>query len=132
MPSTVSSVCRQIAYHKGFHLGAGGGIGRTICQRFAREGASVIAADIDGPNALETAKTLTDLGGGDARHSHYELDVTSSDQVEQLMADIKKDYETHPCISVNAHGITRDDFLIKMSEESFNQVINVNLKVILF
>lgn len=132
MPSTVSSVCRQIAYHKGFHLGAGGGIGRTICQRFAREGASVIAVDIDGPNALETAKTLTDLGGGDARHSHYELDVTSSDHVEQLMADIKKDYETHPCISVNGHGITRDDFLIKMSEESFNQVINVNLKVILF
>jgi NAD(P)-dependent dehydrogenase (short-subunit alcohol dehydrogenase family) len=110
-------------------IGAGGGIGRTICQRFAREGASVIAADIDGASAIETVATLADLGGNDVHHSHFELDVSSSDQVGQFMAQVKKNYEKHPCISINCHGITRDDFLIKMTEESFNEVINVNLKV---
>ena len=113
------------------YLGAGGGIGRAICQRFAKEGASVIAADIERPIAMETVETLNELGGDDSCHSHFQVDVTSFDQVTQFMADIKKDYQRYPCISVNCHGITRDDFLIKMSEESFNEVINVNLKVVL-
>ena len=108
--------------------GAGGGIGRAICQRFAREGASVIAADIEGTSAMETVETLAELGGNDSHHSHFELDVSSSDQVGQFMTEVKKDYNKYPCISVNCHGITRDDFLIKMSEESFNEVVNVNLK----
>ena len=125
------SASQTVADDSDLHLGAGGGIGRTICQRFAREGASVIAADIEPANAMETVDTLTDLGGSDARHSYFELDVTSSQQIGQFMANINKDYGRYPCISVNCHGITRDDFLIKMSEESFNEVVNVNLKVIL-
>lgn len=89
----------------------------------------MIAADIDEPNAQETAKTLTDLGISDTHHTHFQVDVTSPEHVGQLMADIKKNYGRYPCISVNCHGITRDDFLIKMSEEAFSEVINVNLKV---
>lgn len=89
----------------------------------------MIAADIERPIAAETVESLSDLGGSDARHSHFQLDVTSLDQVTQFMADIKNNYKRYPSISVNCHGITRDDFLIKMSEESFNEVINVNLKV---
>ena len=78
---------------------------------------------------METIQTLADLGSSDLHHSYHQVDVTSSDHVAQFMADIKRDYEQYPCISVNCHGITRDDFLIKMSEEYFNEVINVNLKV---
>lgn len=89
----------------------------------------MIAADIDKSNALVTAEALTDLGISDTRHTHFQLDVTSSEQVGQFMADINKNYRRYPCISVNCHGITRDDFLIKMTEEAFNEVINVNLKV---
>ena len=87
----------------------------------------MIVADIDGSSAKETAEAL---GGSDANHSHFEIDVTSSEQIGQFMEDIKRNYRRYPCISVNCHGITRDDFLIKMSEMSFNEVINVNLKVI--
>lgn len=86
-------------------------------------------ADIDKQNAMNTSEALTELGGSSTRHSHFQVDVRSSNQIEQLMADIKKNYQRYPCISVNCHGITRDDFLIKMSEEYFNEVINVNLKV---
>lgn len=44
------------------------------------------------------------------------------------MDKINKDYQRYPCISVNCHGVTRDDFIVKMSEEQFNEVIDVNLK----
>ncbi|XP_028418085.1 estradiol 17-beta-dehydrogenase 8-like [Dendronephthya gigantea] len=120
-----SKIIGNLAGRLAVVTGAGGGIGRTVCERFANEGSSVIVADIDGSSAKKTAEAL---GGSDANHSHFEMDVTSSQQIEQFMEDIKKKYKRYPCISVNCHGITRDDFLIKMSEKSFNEVINVNLK----
>ena len=89
----------------------------------------MIAADIEGASALATVQALTDMGGNDSRHTHFQVDVTSSEQVGQFMADIQRQYKKSPCISIHCHGITRDDFLVKMSEVSFNEVINVNLKV---
>ena len=41
-----------------------------------------------------------------------------------------KDYQQTPTIAVNSAGITKDNFLIKLSEQDFDDVINVNLKVI--
>lgn len=87
----------------------------------------MIAVDIEGSSALKTVENLSTMG--DLKHSHYKLDVTSTKEIHQCMANIQEIYKRHPCIAINCHGITRDDFLIKMNEDSFDEVINVNLKV---
>lgn len=89
----------------------------------------MIVADIRKDDALETADSLVNLEGA-SYHTHFELDVTSSEQISEFMEKVKKEYKRHPCIAVNSHGITRDDFIVKMSEERFNEVVNVNLKVL--
>lgn len=57
------------------------------------------------------------------------MDVSSSNSVTSLVESVCKDFASTPCIAVNAAGITRDNFLMKMDEKSFDEVINVNLKV---
>ncbi|XP_046846128.1 estradiol 17-beta-dehydrogenase 8-like [Xenia sp. Carnegie-2017] len=121
-----SKLVRNLAGRLALVTGAGGGIGIAICQRLANEGASVIAVDIEGSNALKTVENLSTMG--DLKHSHYKLDVTSAKEIHQCMANIQEIYKRYPCIAINCHGITRDDFLIKMNEDSFDEVINVNLK----
>ena len=57
------------------------------------------------------------------------MDVSSGDSVRSLVSSVQKDFSAPPCIAVNAAGITRDNFLLKMDEKSFDEVMNVNLKV---
>ena len=59
----------------------------------------------------------------------YEVDVSSSSSVNSLLSNIQRDFSAPPCIAVNAAGITRDNFLLKIDEKSFDEVISVNLKV---
>ena len=58
-----------------------------------------------------------------------ELDVSSSDNIKAALGDMLKKYNKPPSIVVNSAGITKDNFLLKMSEEDFDDVIRVNLKV---
>ena len=109
--------------------GGGGGIGRAVSQLFARAGASVIVADIKETDAQGTVDTLEKTP---LQHTSFELDVTSSKQISQFMENVNQAYNRYPCIAVNCHGITRDDFILKMKEERFNEVINVNLKVYIY
>ncbi|XP_063830513.1 estradiol 17-beta-dehydrogenase 8 [Ostrinia nubilalis] len=111
--------------------GAGSGLGRAACQLLSREGATVIAADKNYESALETIKTHTALASGanaTGDHSAVELNVADSKQVQNLLDTILKQYKAPPTIVVNSAGITRDNWLLKMSEEDYNAVIDVNLK----
>jgi 3-hydroxybutyrate dehydrogenase len=65
--------------------GAASGIGRQIAHTFAREGATVVVADIDGPGARRTADDLTGAG---AHAIATEMDVTSEAQVDAGMAGV--------------------------------------------
>lgn len=107
-------------------LGAGSGIGRATCQIMAREGATIIAAD----RKLETAKdTITTLSKPD-EHLSIEVNVGEFESIKNVAASIIQKYQKPPTVIVNCAGITRDNFLLKLSHEDFDEVINVNLKVI--
>lgn len=58
-----------------------------------------------------------------------ELDVSSGKSVSASLSEILKVFKTPPSIVVNAAGISRDNFIFNMSEEEFDDVIQVNLKV---
>ncbi|CAF4836471.1 unnamed protein product [Pieris macdunnoughi] len=111
--------------------GAGSGIGRAACQVLSREGATVIAADRNYDAALETIKTHTALASGSnaaGDHSAVELDVTNTKSIQNLIQLLSKQYTEVPRIVVNSAGITRDNWLLKLSEEDYDSVVNVNLK----
>ncbi|KAI5633471.1 enoyl-(Acyl carrier protein) reductase domain-containing protein [Phthorimaea operculella] len=111
--------------------GAGSGIGRAACQVLSREGATVIAADKNYESAVETIKTHTALASGanDAGdHTAIELDVASAASVQNLVESALKQYKTAPTIVVNSAGITRDNWMLKLSDEDYDNVMDVNLK----
>ena len=57
------------------------------------------------------------------------VDVSNAGSVATLMKDIEKSFSQTPDCAVNCAGITRDAMLLKMTENDFDQVLNVNLKV---
>ena len=59
----------------------------------------------------------------------FNLDVRDYNNISNCLVSIKSKYSAPPTIIVNSAGITKDDFLLKMSLDSFQQVIEVNLKV---
>ncbi|XP_072844060.1 (3R)-3-hydroxyacyl-CoA dehydrogenase isoform X2 [Pogona vitticeps] len=104
--------------------GGGSGIGRAICVRLAQEGAVVAIADCDEVGA---AKTLQGLPPGD--HEALPVDVGCAKSVGDLVARIQARYSRPATVCVNCAGITMDEFLLKQSEEAFDAVLRVNLKV---
>uniref|UniRef100_A0A2A4K4U4 (3R)-3-hydroxyacyl-CoA dehydrogenase n=1 Tax=Heliothis virescens TaxID=7102 RepID=A0A2A4K4U4_HELVI len=110
--------------------GAGSGIGRATCQVLSREGAIVIAADRNYDAASETIKKHTALASGsnDADHMAAELDVANPNAVQSLLQTALKQYKAPPTIVVNSAGITRDNWLLKLSEQDYDSVLNTNLK----
>ena len=56
------------------------------------------------------------------------LDVSSNDSVDNAMKEMLEKYKTCPDAVVNCAGITVDGYLLKMTEDSFDKVIDVNLK----
>ncbi|XP_046739413.1 estradiol 17-beta-dehydrogenase 8 [Diprion similis] len=106
-----------------FVTGAGSGIGRAVCRILAREGAAIIATDQNSKNVADTVATLE---GGD--HTALTVDVTSSKSINETFKSVIDRYAKPPTLVVNSAGITRDNYMLKLSEEDFDQVINVNLK----
>lgn len=104
--------------------GAAQGIGRAIATGLAREGAAICVADINIDEAQETAEAMR------ASRLHAKatkLDVSNEENVVQVFSSFVKDYGTLD-ILVNNAGITRDTLLIRMKEEDWHAVININLK----
>jgi len=104
--------------------GAGQGIGRAIALRFAQEGAKVAVVDIRA-DSIQSVVDEIQAAGGEALA--VPCDVTQRDQVA---AAVKKVLDTFGQIDIvgNNAGITRDARLVKMTEDDFDQVVNVNLK----
>jgi 3-oxoacyl-[acyl-carrier protein] reductase len=104
--------------------GSGQGIGRAIALRFAQAGAKIVVIDVVEDHASAVAAEIK-AAGGDA--VAVVCDVTQRDQVE---AAVKSTLDTFGKIDIlcNNAGITRDARLVKMSEDQFDAVIDVNLK----
>lgn len=67
--------------------------------------------------------------GGKSDHLVLPVDVSVARSVQSLIADIRGKFGSVPSVVVNSAGITRDNFLLKMEENSWNAVMNINLKV---
>ncbi|HHP7239971.1 3-oxoacyl-ACP reductase FabG [Longibacter sp.] len=104
--------------------GASRGIGRATALLFAGEGASVVVADVNTDDGTEIVDRI-EADGGTA--SFVSVDVTDSEQVQAMIDHAVKMYGGVD-ILVNNAGITKDATLKKMTEEAFDQVVDVNLK----
>lgn len=105
--------------------GASKGIGRAIAVRFAQHGANVAftyLSSVEQGQALEAELTKD---GGKAKG--YRSDASDYAQAEKLILDVVADFGTLD-ILVNNAGITQDTLLLRMTEEMWDKVINVNLK----
>jgi meso-butanediol dehydrogenase/(S,S)-butanediol dehydrogenase/diacetyl reductase len=103
--------------------GGGSGIGRAVAERFAAEGAIVIAADITAGAAADTADLIT-AAGGQARG--VELDVTRPADVDALVARIVADHGSLDVL-MNAAGILDFGSIGDTSDEVWARVLAVNL-----
>jgi 3-oxoacyl-[acyl-carrier protein] reductase len=104
--------------------GGAQGIGRATAHRFADEGANVMLADVEAETGHEAVSSIEDTGGTAA---FTKTDVTDLDQVQALAEKTVEQFGGIDVL-VNNAGITRDATLKKMSEEAFDQVVDVNLK----
>lgn len=104
--------------------GGANGIGKAATKRFLEEGAKVVVADIQKEAGEQLAKQFRDQGH---EVMFYPVNVASKDEVETMVEKVKEIFGKID-ILINNAGITRDAMLVKMTEEQFNDVIDVNLK----
>merc|ERR1712117_227266 len=103
--------------------GGGSGIGRAVCQVLARDNARVVVTDLNIDSCLQTQQELRP-----DEHLSLAADVSQADSVRECFQKVMEKYKRAPDIIVNSAGITKDGFLLRMKEEDFDKVIDVNLK----
>ncbi len=105
--------------------GASRGIGRGIALRMAEEGANVAFTFLSSP---DKAKALEEeLKKFNIKANGYQSDAADFKAAEQLINDVLAEFQTLDIV-VNNAGITRDNLLMRMSEEHFDEVLRTNLK----
>lgn len=105
--------------------GAGKGIGAAIAKEMAAQGAAVIINYSHSKEAAEHVKEEILAAGG--RAETYLCDVSDYESVKTMISEIIKTHK-HLDILVNNAGIVRDNLLMRMKEEDFDSVIQINLK----
>jgi len=103
--------------------GASRGIGKTILVKLAKAGVIAIGVDYSEEYANTISLFLKELG---LKGEGFVMDVTKQDSIESAMEQITKKYGA-PNILVNNAGITRDNLMLRMSQEEWDQVLATNL-----
>jgi 3-oxoacyl-[acyl-carrier protein] reductase len=114
----------QFAGKTALITGAARGIGQAIAVKLAGQGADIALCDLQKEWLDETAGLVRGLG---RRAETYAVNVSSGEGVAATVDQIVKDFGRVD-ILVNNAGITRDTFLMRMTEEDWDQVLSVNLK----
>jgi len=119
----------QLLNHKkALITGGTAGIGKEIALQFARQGADVL---VFGTNGERAAEVITELKAAQCREDqHFEaliVNVADKKAVEETIQTLLTKFGAFD-ILVNNAGITRDGLLMKMSEEDWDTVLDVNLK----
>lgn len=104
--------------------GSARGLGQAIAIKLAKSGASIALCDLNKEWLSETKSMVEDIG---SKVICYQLDVSDSESVNSSIKIIEDDFGKID-ILVNNAGITKDNLLIRMSEDDWNAVLNVNLK----
>lgn len=104
--------------------GGAQGIGKSIALAMAKEGAGIGIADINLESAQTTADEINALG---VKSLALKLDVSRQENVAEAFNAFKTEFGTLD-ILINNAGITRDTVLLRMKEEDWDAVLNINLK----
>ena len=104
--------------------GAGSGIGEATAIRFSEEGAKVVVNDVRLENANKVAEKIK---ANDGEAMVLKADISKKDEVEGMIEQVLERFGRLD-ILVNNAGINRDAFAKKMTEEEWDDVININLK----
>ncbi len=104
--------------------GGASGIGETITREFAQLGATVIIYDMDETKATTLCEELSGQG---VTCDKFKVDVSSFNDTQTVTKEVVKLYGKVD-ILINNAGITKDNLMLRMSEEDFDRVITINLK----
>ena len=104
--------------------GGSRGIGKAIAEKFAQNGANLAITCIEiNDEALELVKNIESLG---VKAKAYESDASDFQSAIKLAENVFNDFGSIDVL-VNNAGITKDNLLLRMSEEDFNDVMKVNM-----
>jgi 3-oxoacyl-[acyl-carrier protein] reductase len=105
--------------------GASRGIGRGIAEVFAKQGANIAFTY---RSSDEKAKALEDeLSANGCKVKGYKSDASNFEAAQQLAADVLEEFGSIDVL-VNNAGITKDGLLMRMSEDDFDRVMDINMK----
>jgi 3-oxoacyl-[acyl-carrier protein] reductase len=103
--------------------GAANGLGLEAARLFLKEGAMVALVDYDATTGEQRAAELQTEGEA----AFYQVDVANQEKVVEMVSMVKERFGKID-ILINNAGITKDNLLMRMSEEMWDDVININLK----
>lgn len=104
--------------------GSGRGIGAAIAKRLAKDGFDVVINELSAEAGEQTAAECRAFG---VKASVYACDVSDYAQCEEMVKKVKEEFGSIDVL-VNNAGITRDGLLLRMSEETYDDVIRINQK----
>ena len=103
--------------------GAAQGIGRAIAECLAQAGADIAVADLDPGRSVETVASIEKLG---RKALNIKVNVADANETKAMVEQVMKAWGKVD-ILVNNAGITRDGLLLRMKEEDWNLVLQINL-----
>ena len=111
--------------------GAARGIGEGIALLFAEHGAHVAFTYVSDSSAEKAAQLESRLQGMGVKAKAWKSNAGDAAQCEQFVADVLKEFDTID-ICVNNAGISKDNLLMRMTPEQWNEVIQVNLNSVFY
>ncbi len=107
--------------------GGSRGIGESIVRRFAEQGATIAFTYISETSAAKSEILVEELSATGTTIMAFQSDASQFSDAEKLIADVVKEFGRLDVV-VNNAGITRDNLMLRMSEQQWDEVINTNLK----
>jgi 3-oxoacyl-[acyl-carrier protein] reductase len=105
--------------------GGSRGIGAAICKKFAEHGCDVAFTYLS--SEAKANAIAEELAGSGIKAKAFKSDASKFDQAEQLIADVLAEFGKIDVLINNA-GVTRDTLMLRMSEEQWDEVMEINLK----
>jgi len=106
--------------------GTSRGIGKAIALKLGKDGATVVGTATTDEGAESISDYLDEAG---IKGKGIILNVNDTDQIKNLFTEVRKEFG-EVTILVNNAGITRDDLLVRMKDEKWDEVIGTNLKAV--